>query len=152
MFREEKAPAEENDAINMGDFFSISRSCLKKQQEPQWHKDSGSDTQSWAALTCCSRCSWTGWGLPEVGWSDCLPWSPCYSCCSLPQRWWLSHLHYKDQPFKHLAKTHQNLSFCYWCHCRSLQTDNLPLKHWIHFRRSSRWPPTSNILGQRKLN
>lgn len=33
-----------------------------------------------------------------------------------------------------------------------LWTDNLPLKHWIHFRRSSRWPPTSNILGQRKSN
>lgn len=24
---------------------------------------------------------------------------------------------------------------------------HLPLKHWIHLRRSSRWPPTSNMLG-----
>lgn len=26
----------------------------------------------------------------------------------------------------------------------------LPLKHWIHLRRSSRWPPTSNMLRGRE--
>lgn len=40
----------------------------------------------------------------------------------------------------------------HWCphFITGIYTDNLPLKHWIHFRRSSRWPPTSNILVQRK--
>lgn len=25
---------------------------------------------------------------------------------------------------------------------------SIPLKHWIHLRRSSRWPPTSNMLRE----
>ncbi len=29
-------------------------------------------------------------------------------------------------------------------------TLNLPLKHWIHFLLSSLWPPTSNILKEKK--
>jgi hypothetical protein len=29
-------------------------------------------------------------------------------------------------------------------------TESLPLKHWIHLRRSSRWPPTSNMLVEKE--
>lgn len=49
-------------------------------------------TQHEFLSTCCSRCSWRGWGPPVNGWSDCPLWSPCCSCYWPPRRWWPLHL------------------------------------------------------------
>lgn len=108
------------------------------------------------SLTCCSKCSWKGWGLPVVCLSDCLLWLPCCSCCSPPQRWWPSRLRHTKT-----AENKKGSVFSYtkvdpkWKLCSNslkLQQKSKiqPLKHWIHFRRSSLWPPTSNILRKHR--
>lgn len=104
------------------------------------------DPQTWAKrnqrmFTCCSRCSWKDWGPPVNGWSDCPPGSPCCSCYWPPRRWWLLHLCVWESHI-HESDSQENLQ-----QVEKGQKPKLPLKHWIHFRRSSLWPPTSNILS-----
>lgn len=108
------------------------------------------DPQTWAkknqrAFTCCSRCSWKDWGPPVNGWSDCPPGSPCCSCYWPPRRWWLLHLCVCESHI-HESDSQGNLQQVEQARARR-QKPKLPLKHWIHFRRSSLWPPTSNILS-----
>lgn len=93
--------------------------------------------------TCCSRCSWKGWGPPVNGWSDCPPGSPCCSCYWPPRRWWLLHLCGQEPQIRH---SREHLNQVEKARARRHKAQ-IPLKHWIHFLRSSLWPPTSNILS-----
>lgn len=151
MFREEKAPAEENDAINMGIFFPFGN--------PAWRNNRNPNDTKILVQTLKVGQRWPV--VPDV-LEQVEGFLKSVGLIVFPDHHVIAAARYHKDDGCHICITKSSLSNIWQKPTKTnhsvtgvtagIYTDNLPLKHWIHFRRSSRWPPTSNILGQRKLN